>query len=79
MINLKLSAEINKVIHMPKYNQLLMDRYSDMIFLIRQFSEPHLKFGYTWNHSKNQEKQEEFSQQFIISFSIQQKPGCQAA
>ena len=35
---------------MPKYNQLLMDRYSDVIFLIRQVTKQHQKFNHAWNH-----------------------------
>ena len=41
VINLNPSTEISWDIFMPKYNQLIMDRYIDEFFLIRQITEHH--------------------------------------
>ena len=43
VINSKPSVEISKDILMSKYNQLLMDKYSDTTFLIRQITKQHQK------------------------------------
>ena len=47
----KAPAEINEDILIPKYNELLMDRYSNMAFLIRQITtKEHLTFVHSWNY-----------------------------
>ena len=38
---------------MPKYNQLLLDRYNDVAFLIRQVTKQHQNFYDALNYSTN--------------------------
>ena len=67
---------------MLKSNQILLDRYSDMPFLIiRQIAKQHQKFDHAWNHNSHHpnmtnitmsRQKEEFSQQFTISYLAQQ-------
>ena len=39
---------------MPKYDQLLSDRYSDTVFLIWQITKQHLVFKHARNHINEQ-------------------------
>ena len=59
-----------------------MDRYSDTVSLIMQFSKHHLKFNCTWNYITKHpnmanntisKTKEEFSQPYTILYSLKQK------
>ena len=61
---------------MPKYEQFLMDTYSDTVLLMKQITKKHQKFDNTWNQINDHpnvvndtlsRQKEEFSQQFTIS------------
>ena len=49
IINSKTLARLNKDILIPRYNQILLDRYSDATFILRQTTKQHQKFNHTWN------------------------------
>ena len=53
VINSNLPMELNGDIILPKYSQLLMDRYSDTTFLIRQIIKQHEKFNHAGNNVSN--------------------------
>ena len=66
-----------KDVLLPKYKQILLDRYSDTTFLLQQITKQHQEFDHDWNHINNhpnvakiwyQNKKEELSQQFMISY-----------
>ena len=50
IINSNIPAKINQDILMPKHNQLLVDRYIDIVFPIREIQKQHQKFDHIRNH-----------------------------
>ena len=67
---------------MPKYNQLLKDRYTDTIFLLRQVTKQHSKFNHALNHiadhpnmvnDNTSRHKRGFFSNILISFLIKQK------
>ena len=50
VMNSKPSVELNADILMPKYNQIILDTYSESTFLLRQTTKQHQKFHHAWNH-----------------------------
>ena len=48
LINSNFPTEFNTDVLMPKYNKILLDRYNDTTFLLRQITEQHQ--NHAWNH-----------------------------
>ena len=72
---------------MPKFNQILLERYSDITFLLKQISKQHQRFDHAWNYISNDlnmenhttsKQKEELSYQSIISYLAQVKSRCKA-
>ena len=49
IINLKHLTGLDRDAPIPKYNQLLLDRYSDTTFSLEQITKQHQQCNHAWN------------------------------